>query len=209
TFQGYRVTADGCILQEGKRATPILVLHDGQRGIATTIEKFWQNFPKALEVQHNQLTLRLFPQQYHDAYELQGGEQKTHTVYLLFTDTPESGAHLGWVHDRLLPRTTPESYAHSRALSYLTPYMPDRQAESLPLIETAIKGPHSFFARREIIDEYGWRHFGDLYADHEAVRHTGQAPLVSHYNNQYDVIYGSLIHYVRSGDQRWFELASD
>ncbi len=23
-------------------------------------------------------------------------------------------------------------------------------------------------------DEYGWRHFGDLYADHEAVGHSGE-----------------------------------
>lgn len=209
TFPGYRVTADGCLLQEGKRATPILALHDGQHGVAITIERFWQNFPKALEVHHNQLTLRLFPQQYNDAYELQGGEQKTHTAYLLFTDTPESAAPLGWVQDRLLPRTTPEWYAQTRAFNYLTPRSQDPHTACATLIETAIEGPQSFFARREIIDEYGWRHFGDLYADHEAVGHTGKAPLVSHYNNQYDVLYGAIVHYVRSGDWRWFELARD
>jgi exo-rhamnogalacturonan lyase-like protein len=209
TFQGYRVTADGCTLEEGKRATPILALHNGTHGVVSSVEKFWQNFPKALEVHHNQLTVRLFPQQYNDVYELQGGEQKTHTAYLLFTDTPEAWARLGWVHDRLLPRTTPEWYAHTRAFNYLTACVQDQHAEDWHLIETAIKGPHSFFARREIIDEYGWRHFGDLYADHEAVGHTGQTPLISHYNNQYDGIYGAIIQYVRSGDWRWFELARD
>ncbi len=209
TFQGYRVTADGCSLQEGKRATPILVLHDGRHGVAVTIEKFWQNFPKALEVHHNQLTLRLFPQQYNDTYELQGGEQKTHTAYLLFTDTPEAWAHLGWVHDRLIPRTTPDWYAQTQAFNYLTPRSQDLHTACSTLIEIAIEDSHSFFTRREIIDEYGWRHFGDLYADHEAVGHTGQPPLVSHYNNQYDVLYGAIVHYVRSGDWRWFELARD
>jgi len=47
-----------------------------------------------------------------------------------------------------------------------------------------IEGEHTFERKREVIDEYGWRHFGDIYADHEAVRHTKPSPLVSHFNNQ-------------------------
>ena len=54
------------------------------RSIAGTVEGFWQNFPKALEVNDNRLTIGLFPRQYADVYELQGGEQKTHTAYLYF-----------------------------------------------------------------------------------------------------------------------------
>ena len=55
-------------------------------------------------------------------------------------------------------------------------------------------GPHSspiesILNRREIIDEYGWRNFGEIYADHEAVYHQGRGPFVSHYNNQYDLIF--------------------
>ena len=38
------------------------------------------------------------------------------------------------------------------------------------LVETAIEGAESFVAKREIIDEFGWRHYGDIYGDHEAVR---------------------------------------
>jgi hypothetical protein len=208
-FKGYRVLADGGVLQAGERAMPVLTIQDGETGIAATIDKFWQNFPKALEVHHHQLILRLFPQQYSDVYELQGGEQKTHTTYVQFTGPGTQPADLGWVHDRLIPRTTPEWYASSKAFSYLTPSSQDRHAECQALVETAITGPQSFFARREIIDEYGWRHFGDLYADHEAVGHTGETPLVAHYNNQYDVIYGAIIHYVRSGDWRWFVLMHD
>jgi hypothetical protein len=37
------------------------------------------------------------------------------------------------------------------------------------LINTAIKGDDSFEHRRERVDEFGWRNFGELYADHEAV----------------------------------------
>lgn len=209
TFQGYRVTADGVMIAEGKRATPVLALRNEQWGVAVTIDKFWQNFPKALEAREHQLIARLFPQQYNDVHELQGGEQKTHTVSLLFSDTPEHVTALAWLHARLRPRATPEWYVRSRVFSYVTLYPSEPQAEGLPLIETAIKGANSFFARRELIDEYGWRHFGEVYADHEAVGHTGATPLVSHYNNQYDMISGALIHYVRSGDERWFELAED
>jgi hypothetical protein len=85
----------------------------------------------------------------------------------------------------------------------------DENVECRELIDSAISGPQSFFARREIIDEYGWRHFGDLYADHEAVGYTGPEPLVAHYNNQYDVIYGAIAQYLRSGNSRWFELMAD
>ena len=36
-----------------------------------------------------------------------------------------------------------------------------------------------------------------------AVRHEGPAPLVSHYNNQYDPIAGFTYQFLRSGDPRW------
>ena len=50
------------------------------------MEGFWQNFPKALEVRGNRLTIGIFPRQYADVYQLQGGEQKTQTLYLAFGD---------------------------------------------------------------------------------------------------------------------------
>jgi hypothetical protein len=209
TFRGYHVTTDNRLLQQGNRATPIITLGDGEKDIWAAIERFWQNFPKALEVHGKQLALRLFPQQYNDLFELQGGEQKTHTVYLQFFGHRKEPVDLRWVHAQLIPVTTPEWHATSKACSYLTPREQDKSAECLELIDTAIEGSRSFFARREIIDEYGWRHFGDLYADHEAAKHTGQSPLVAHYNNQYDVIYGAIVQYFRSGDLRWFALMRD
>ena len=52
-----------------------------------------------------------------------------------------------------------------------------------------------------MIDEYGWRHFGEIYADHEAVDRAG---LVSHYNNQYDAIAGLASRFMQTGDARWW-----
>ena len=209
SFRGYKISSNDSLLEEGLRATPVVGLHGDNGGMAATIDKFWQNFPKAMEAHGDELNIRLFPRQYNDVFELQGGEQKTHTIYLQFSGPEEKPADLGWVHDRLVPRATPEWYANSKGCLYLSPLSQDTNVECRELIDDAISGSQSFFARREIIDEYGWRHFGDLYADHEAVGHSGETPLVAHYNNQYDVIYGAIIQYLRNGDRRWFELAGD
>jgi hypothetical protein len=85
----------------------------------------------------------------------------------------------------------------------------DPHADYVRLMEKAIDGPASFFAKREAIDEYGWRSFGDTWADHEDVHFAGEHPVISHYNNQYDLLYGFLLHFARSADPRWFEIAAD
>jgi hypothetical protein len=208
-FQGYRVTVDHNVVQEGKRATPVVRVCDGEKGIAATIENFWQNFPKALEVESNTISVRLFPRQYSDVYELQGGEQKTHTIFLQFDNNQGCIERINWVHDRLRPRISPEWYANSQAFGYLLPQSSDTDFECQQLVDIAINGKNTFIDRREIIDEYGWRNFGELYADHEAVGQKSTTQIVSHYNNQYDVIYGALIQYVRSNDLRWFHLMND
>jgi hypothetical protein len=81
---------------------------------------------------------------------------------------------------------------------------PDDRLQTL--LSAVVSGDNSFFARREIIDEYGWRNYGEIYADHEAAHYTGPKPIVSHYNNQYDVVYGMLLQFWRTGDRRWWEL---
>jgi hypothetical protein len=75
------------------------------------------------------------------------------------------------------------------------------------LLADAIGGANSLFARREVIDEFGWRNYGDLYADHETAYYTGPKPVISHYNNQYDVVWGMLLQWLRTGDRRWLALA--
>jgi hypothetical protein len=96
--------------------------------------------------------------------------------------------------------------ANSRVIPYLASSAQDADTRCSDYVRRIIEGEGSFFAKREVIDEYGWRHFGELYGDHEAVNHPGPEPLVSHYNNQYDFVYGALAQYLRSGDQRWREL---
>ena len=83
---------------------------------------------------------------------------------------------------------------------HLVPSRPDRAAAWRRSWPGSSTGPRSFFARREVIDEYGWRHFGEVYADHEAAYYQGEPPIISHYNNQYDLVYGMILQYCRTGD---------
>jgi len=207
SFQGFRTHAGGELIKEGDRATPSILLSDNQKSVAGTICKFWQNFPKAIEVKNAELIFRLFPKQYKDSFELQGGEQKTHTVFASFENSA-SKANIQWVHDPLIPRCAPEWYSSSKAVHHLVPYDKDKDRDNISLIESAIKGDKTFFDKRETIDEYGWRNFGDCYADHETEFYNVYS-IISHYNNQYDIIYGAIFQYLRSADKNWYIIMED
>lgn len=206
SFRGYEVRDNEGVIKKGLRATPLIYIEDGNKGLSGTIQKFWQNFPKALEVEDNALKIRLFPKYISDLYELQGGEQKTHTIYLDFSRNP--GA-LEWVDDPLIPLMPPEWYSKCRTFPYLSVNSEYKDNNYEALVETAVKGDNTFSHRREIIDEYGWRNFGEVYADHEAVKHSGPSPLISHYNNQYDLIYGAIRQYISKSDLSWYELMNN
>ncbi|GKT07867.1 hypothetical protein [Desulforhabdus sp. TSK] len=212
TFRGYRVLNGERVLQQGLRATPSVALQGDEVFAAASVKGFWQNFPKAFEASQNRIKIGLFPERFNDLFELQGGEQKTHTLYLHVGHGAADVGCLDWIHEPLLPSIDPEWYFKSGACPKLVSW--NRAAEEdegfqayQQLIDVAVKGERSFFARREVIDEYGWRNFGDLYADHEAAFHEGPNEFVSHYNNQYDVVKGALVQFMRTGEASWHQLA--
>ncbi len=202
SFKGYRVESPSFQL-EGTRATPIVELRRGATRIAASIHEFWQNFPKAIEAGALGLILRLFPRQLGSCHEIQGGERKTHTLLVAFAEDRISDAPLAWTHDPLLPSADPEWYAASGAIPCLTPSADDPNSGYRDLIALALEGDDTLEHKREAVDEFGWRHFGDVWADHEAARHEGDTPLISHYNNQYDMVGGLGVQFLRSGDGRW------
>ncbi|MEW6428236.1 MAG: hypothetical protein AB1568_09410 [Thermodesulfobacteriota bacterium] len=209
TFQGYRVLGGGtAVLARGKRATPLVRCLTDHGPLSFGMPHFWQNFPKALRVERQGINIGLFPEESLQSFELQGGEQKRHTIFLDFgPETAASG--FSPVLQPLHAAPNPEWVAASGAVSCLVPHEDDPNEHYLDYVGSVIAGDRSFFARRESIDEYGWRNFGDIYADHEAVNHPGPGIFVSHYNNQYDFISGGAFHFLRTGDRRWFELAAD
>jgi hypothetical protein len=211
-FRGYEIRAESnqgrVVLSRGHRVQPLLKVLGEGFWIAATVEHFWQNFPKALRWTGDSLSIGLFPTECDREFELQGGEQKRHVVFLEFGRTQDDVLLKHWQHP-LAVWIDPQAVAQSGAVTYFIPQAQDPNEDYVRYVSNIIEGPNSFFAKRELIDEYGWRNFGDLYADHEAVGHAGPEPLVSHYNNQYDFIYGALVHHLRTGDGRWLQLGRE
>jgi hypothetical protein len=198
SFRGYRLKA-GDRAQAGRRATPIVALSRGTAGVALTMPAFWQNFPKAIEADAATIVCRLFPAQFGDLHEIQGGEQKTHELFVAFGPDGVTSVPLAWCRTRSIVNVAPEWCVDTGAVPLLAPL----EAGHSVLVTAAVEGSSRFDQKREVVDEYGWRHFGEIYGDHEGVKHKGAMPLVSHYNNQYDPIAGFAYQFLRTGDPRW------
>ena len=212
TYRGYRVRAGEVgreqIVEEGLRATPALVVHDGAFARAFTLVEFWEKFPSGLEWDRTTVSAQLWPRRSGRLHELQAGERLTREIRWTSGETAESAL------DRLDAARSPlhlelpaSRMDFGRTIPYLPPADATPRTELAQLLGQMLEGPDSFFAKREVLDEFGWRHFGDCWADHEQQYYKGPAPVVSHYNNQYDLLHGLLVQYVLSGDRRWWELA--
>lgn len=179
---------------------------NAEPGISLYINNFWQNFPTALEVGQQGFSIQFFPEWFPDKFELQGGEQKTQEAFVDLLSNQDS---LDWVEYPLQATLSREYYASTNAILYLSDSDSELNHSLLDLVQAGIEGPANFFAKREVIDEYGWRNFGELYADHENLEFPGTGEVISHYNNQYDAISGFAFQYIISGDRRWFSLMDE
>jgi hypothetical protein len=209
SFKGFKLTDDQCskVLQQGDRAQPLVTVQSGKIAAAVSMEDFWQNFPSAIRVRSKHVELGLFAGESRADHELQGGERKRQRFHLAIAEDPATSAQTltaayqvkawvdaGWIESTgVIPWFTSADTADS-----------DKDYEAY--INTIVSGPLSFDKRREVIDEYGWRNYGDLYADHEAVNEETPGSLISHYNNQYDFVHGAALHALRNQDTRWWHL---
>ncbi|PKG81305.1 hypothetical protein CXF85_17660 [Colwellia sp. 75C3] len=186
---------------EGMRISPSFSVKNSEDTTSVYIEKFWQNFPKAISKQSDSLTVALFPE---GNFELQGGEKKSHSVWIDFKSTAQN---FNWLDKPLTVIIEPQYIEKTGAFDFFKSCV--KQDELSAIIEKGIHGPSNFYEKREAVDEYGWRNFGDLYADHETKGYAGDDIFVSHYNNQYDPIYGFVYQYLATGNPSYFELAND
>ena len=75
------------------------VLVEAAGSITASVPEFWQQFPKAIVVEEDRLRFGLFPGQWDDVFELQGGERKTSTIWLRFEGSgPAATDRLSWTH---------------------------------------------------------------------------------------------------------------
>ncbi|WP_143824574.1 RIFT barrel domain-containing protein [Neiella marina] len=186
-FQGYRLTTDNRTTT-GTRIQPVISARCRGSAIQLGIQQFWQQFPSAITISQQHLELGLFPAEFPDRYELQGGERKTFHFSLCLSSLDDGAERQSLV----LPivQLNPTWLARCHTLPWLTDAVTDSRLQAV--INQGLFGEHSLLAKREKADQYGWRHFGELYADHEAEGHDGDELFISHYNNQYDPIYGLL-----------------
>lgn len=227
SYRGWKAFVDGREIAGGDRAEAFAAAEDPRVGVAVGVRHFWQNFPKAVRVVRRadgkaQVCAALWPEEFADAHELQGGEQKTHelTVYFYRGDAgrgvpvpynqwPETAAAMCRALHPPVALCAPQHYAASHAFDYLGAY--DNAGE--PRYELANEGslrasPANLLSQREFFDEYGWRNFGDVPADCEA-----GGRVLSHYNLEYDMGYAMLMQAARTADARpdlaleWWHLA--
>ena len=180
----------------GQHAQPVVALRKKQQVVSACVPEFWQQFPTALHASRTRIHAALFPAQWAGGFELQGGEKKTSTVWVSASETPHVDVVVAmapeWIQaTAVFPWFSKETTAsHSRLDRFLS--------ESLGEGTT-------WDDRRDVIDEYGWRNFGDVHADHEQRHYKGDGAIISHYNNQFDMIFGGIQHYARTGDVAWFD----
>ena len=195
---GYQITLDGEVVNAGKQCTPTSTFIDntGNRPIYFEVDKFWEKFPSSLRVSSNTSHISLLGSENGPPLELQPGEQGSRSLFVSPNHITEAKVTINaqWVKSTLA-----------------VPFAPWDNHTSIfqSLISEGIEGQDSFFKKRLVIDEFGWRHFGELYADHERALAPETTHFISHYNNQYDPIQGMLYQWLVSGDHRWFELADD
>lgn len=207
-YPGYRVRMNG-EERRGDRATPVLTAESDIGPISIAVPDFWQRFPQALLAESGVVSLAMFPADVAEPHELQGGEQSTHACCVAFGEDPVSADALDWVLAPTLLGVDPAWVALTGAVPFLTPQSVDRSPGYVRLVESGLDPAQGFFAKREEADEFGWRHFGDLPADHESAFLPPGRVNVSHYNNQYDALACFAVHYLRSSDVRWHTLLCD
>jgi hypothetical protein len=206
-FRGYRARTPSSD-EHGNRATPVVGIATPAGRSAFAMPGFWERFPKAISVSDGMVELSLLPKQA-APHELQGGERKTDVVVVAYAADAVSEVPLAWCHEPSVFAPSPEWFARSEAMPFLIPAATDPNRNYLDLLELALDPSTGFLAKREAADEYGWRNFGDLPADHESAFRPAGAPFVSHYNNQYDALAGFGVHFMRTGDVRWRRLMID
>jgi hypothetical protein len=207
-FRGFQLQCDDRTT-DGLRAAPVVHVAGKAWNVTLAAPEFWQQFPKAVSATPDALRLGLFPGEFGDLHELQGGERKRHTFWLQFDPSGSPPANLQWAFAPAIVTPMAEACVDAGAIPPLD-VAPSDACDTFHLIlDEALAGERGILALRERVDEYGWRNFGDMHADHEAVYYRGAEPFISHYNNQFDVLLGLLWQYLRTEDVRWFRLADE
>jgi hypothetical protein len=206
-FNGYKIASQENEQITKGRAEPTIFIeksNDSASNISVFIKDFWQKFPKSIAIDDTSVDLGLFSQHALGGFELQPGERKSDTFYISYDNEKSSLDHF---ESPVQVSISPEYIASTNAVPFFTALNDENDYNDI--INDGIDSENNFFQKRELIDEFGWRNFGDLYADHETLETDCDDELISHYNNQYDPLYGFLKQYLLTNNSKWLLLAND
>lgn len=205
--RGYRADSVAGTLR-GHRSEPTVCVSDATTQLSVTVPEFWQQFPGSLSVDNNGVHVGFFPTQA-GPFELQGGEQKTQSAWTSTRHDHSGVEELDWVHQPPRMMQSADWVRKAGVIQWLpqaSQFDDGELSRYSNYIAESTTAAYSMDARRNKIDEFGWRNFGDVPADHEQTNYVGSNTIVSHYNNQFDLVFGGVQNLILSADPKWFDL---
>ena len=174
------------------------VWKDKKNLFGTEIFQAYQNFPKSLNVNKDDIELGLYPEEA-EPIEFPQGVQKT-TRFFLFTMAPDSEERM--IVDNLLtlemppqPYVDPEEYINAKIFGKEVSTLVDPPTERFlyRFIDSRAKG-------------LGFLNFGDCpeWEYSKQGRSKGRDIWI---NNEYDMVHNFVVLFARSGDRRYFDYA--
>ena len=199
-IRGYTVQdGAGDLLGNGLRASPSLCVNLNDVETEICLTEFWENFPSCIR-SDREVSIDFFPT-WNESHELQPGEKKTQSAVIRQGSCiPKWATQLAFLPPILVPSN--DWIVSSKAVYMAAGEIREPQLGSWS--DDSLEGDNGLITNRELIDEYGWRNHGEVYADHENLHFPNSEPVVSHYNNQYDLIYGGLLSWFRTGRPEWW-----
>ncbi|MGD9497849.1 MAG: hypothetical protein AB7Y46_16220, partial [Armatimonadota bacterium] len=216
------ITGDQVEATEGRKNAAVgLAWEEGgaRRSLAITMRDFWQMYPKAYSARGSRLAAEIFPelpadqyagieltplestQRYYwfrdGCYQIPMGVALSYDLlFYAFDDTAaKEMMDAAWDSIPLLS-ATPEWMCVSGAFGDLEP---ERQGVFASYQQWVDEGFEALEQRRKRVREYDWLSFGDTHGER----------MVNWTNQEYDLQWGLLVQFARSGDWRYFDRAEE
>ncbi|MFO8079608.1 MAG: hypothetical protein R6V07_04800, partial [Armatimonadota bacterium] len=198
----------------------VITVGDGEAPVTVAIRDFWQKYPKAFAVEGDTLTAELFPELPTDVYAehtdpklltmnyywfrdgdylVASGTEPATDVLLYFGQSADGGergdarAAEAWQQPvQLTPG--PEAVCDSGAFIDLAPSREGRFEEYDEYMRTGLDNLERTRVRQR---EYSWMNYGDTYGER----------YVNWTNQEYDLQWGLLVNYARTGDMAYLDRA--
>lgn len=188
------------------RPQPFLCVDLDQDILSIQPQHFWQKYPVGVRSSSTRTVIDFADIESGCEVELQPGEIKSHSIAFCVGEAcTESQFQLNQNVSLQI-----DNVQRSQAIPFINESLLGHPLQKVLCGgASATKYSDKWLEKREALDEFGWRNFGDLFADHEAAHYTGNGIFVSHYNNQYDPLLGFLKLWLLTGNSEYKTLADE